>query len=121
MGGEWEGREEEGCHYSGATGQRALVGNHHPIFLNIPYGRERSPPFVSKLKVLGLSDEDWGKRNTTVGQALVAQNRTVGDFSIQGNVTKAHSLVSQTARTAFNDLYTRRPKRGRTAQPLEKK
>ena len=114
-----EDEGEEGCYYPGATGPTQEAGNRHPILLSIPYGRERRPPFVSKVRVQGLSEEDWHRRNTAVGQQLVADQAVITEHLIRGNATKAHGVISGIIRKKPRDLYTRKPKRGRDGATLD--
>ena len=105
--GEEDGKgAEEGRHFPGRTGAEQVVGNHHPIFLDIPYGQERAPPSVPKLQVTGLSEEDRDDRNATAGEELVRRNPAIVYLLVLGNVTKAHEAVFKALQSGVHDLYT---------------
>ena len=45
--------------YPGDTGAEEVVGNRRPIFLDLPYGQERQPPFVRKLIIKEVEVDGW--------------------------------------------------------------
>ena len=97
IGDEWV---EERRQFLSTTGPRKVVGNHRPIFLEIPYGRAARPRVIKKLKVGVLSEEEWDRRNAGVGEASVAENTTKVGPVKQGNVAVAHGLVCNTCSPA---------------------
>ena len=97
IGEEWV---EERRQFPSTAGPRKVVGNHRPIFLEIPYGRAARPRVIKKLKVGVLSEEEWDRRNAGVGEASVAENTTKVGPVKQGNVAVAHGLVCNTCSLA---------------------
>ena len=56
------------------------MGNHHPIFLHFPYGGEPPPPFVRKIEVGGLSEEEWAERGRAIGDLLATRGHALCGF-----------------------------------------
>ena len=106
---EEDAAQEEGFRYPGITGAEKVVGNHHPVFITFPRGRETTQPSLRSTAVRSLEAEEWqaGDDGPTKYFDEVL-GRTLGLAS--GNVTTPHGVLARAIGTVFRDLYNRKPK-----------
>ena len=86
-----------------------VVGNHHPIFLNIPTAREKAPPFIRRLKIDHVKDEDWEERNMLTKKEVTKSSLQHEEYTLVNNATKLHQSLRGIIWMVVGDLYTRKP------------
>ena len=104
---------EETYFYPRTVGEEEVVGNHRPVFLSLPYERERWPPVVRRLKVGEVDAEDWDRRDQRLLSLLDHKRRGAQQHLARGNVTTAFTEMTRVMEEVISDLYTRRPKKQR--------
>ena len=109
---EVEGQEGEADteFYPGETGEAEVAGNRHPIFLTLPYGTERPPPYVRRLAIGDLSDEKWERRNETVAAKLEPQMSAMRTWARENNIQRLYDGINLAIPATMNDLFTRKPR-----------
>ena len=105
--------------YPGETGAREVVGNHHPIFLSLPYGQEKQPPFVRRLIITEAGDDSWESRSEGVQSKLALKAAKLRDLAAGNNVSRIHTLIQQTKKEALRDLFTRKTLKNRKTPAIQ--
>ena len=100
-------------------GHGEVVGNRHPIFLKIPYGEDRPPPFFCKLVTTGMDEGEWEYRNRQMRDLLFEQDAEIRSFLEAGNATKLLGLSIKAIATVLGNRYTRKPKEWNREQRFE--
>ena len=99
----------EDFYYPGETGTTECVGNHHPIFINIPVRKERKPRFIRRIVTHKVDEEEWETK------ALQAQLKIKGKEEVHqqlyrmDNTTKLLTSLKAILEGVIGDLFARKP------------
>ena len=102
------GENEEGAQefYLEITDTEERVGNHHPIYPDLPSQQEANLPFARKLLHESLTKEERAQRNEKLRQMMYGDRTKMRSLREVSNYNQLYTLLRQLVAAAVGDLLT---------------
>ena len=103
-------------YYPGETGGEEVVGNHHPVFLQIPCGERSRPVRNQKIHTRGVTEVGWQMRDKQLSDILMGEKKVLETLVLEGNTPRIYELRLSSLRQVTSDLYTRKKAKRRRSR-----